>query len=149
MWVLQIKFTKLAAVYFSWNMRKQQRLWHGVAITGPLTLLLLPSPVIPGPAWRKSSQPKAGARDTGGTRDLSSLEQQASSLSVPRQEPPRGVAKSHPGCWGHHQPVSTGCIDFYCTQFWAWWGGGAIPGPPPRHQTVPAASGGDTKTMGD
>lgn len=43
------------------------------------------------------------------------LSRQEPSLSVPRQEPPGGVVKSHPGCWGHHQPARTGCIHFYCT----------------------------------
>lgn len=45
--VLQIKFTRLAAVCFSWDLRKLQRWRHGVAITGPLALLVLPLPCHP------------------------------------------------------------------------------------------------------
>lgn len=56
-----------------------------------------------------------------------------SSLSLPRQEPPRGVARSHPGFWGHHQPVNTGCIHPYCAQFVL---GGVVGTPQGREQCL-------------
>lgn len=58
MWVLQIEFTKLPAVCFARNTRKWQRWWHGAAITGPLSLLVLHLPCHP----RASTEEKQSAK---------------------------------------------------------------------------------------
>lgn len=68
----------------------------------PLPSWCFPSLVIPQPARRSSSQQMAGAGGSWDTRDLSPLEQRASSLSSHIAEGSKRVPERHPSCWGQH-----------------------------------------------
>lgn len=127
--LLQRELTRLAAVCFSWNTRKQQRWWYGIALTRPLAFLVLPLPCHS--TARVEEQQSAKSRGQGllGLQGTFPLWSSRRLLFLPAKQKPLGdVAKSHPSCLGQHGGCLLYLLRVLCLVVW-WWFPRAVSGP--------------------